>query len=200
MLNVTFWACFLVEKKPKLYIFKTLPFLVINLSESLQSIVRILFYCRFFSPSNTPYFFTAVFSYTRELTFPFSSSLPARPQINNRNYGKSPYLTQSFPEEHWLMCTCFLCVFCVFQWVCVSDIYLFVYVFGTWVNYLVEWWRRPVVIVRPMMCDMRTMLIFLFLRYKLGAPHLARLVVLSLTGVFFCFVFFYIFKYKYWSN
>lgn len=41
----------------------------------------------------------AELSYTHELTFPFSfSSLPARPQTNNRNYGKSPYLTRSNPS------------------------------------------------------------------------------------------------------
>lgn len=43
-----------------------------------------------------------------------------------------------------------------------SDISVFVYVFGTWAYYLVEWWHRPAVIVRLMMCDMHTVLFFCF--------------------------------------
>lgn len=46
---------------------------------------------------------------------------------------------------------------------CVSDIYVFVYVFGTWAHYLVEWWRRPAVTVRLMMCGVRTEFFFLLL-------------------------------------
>lgn len=141
-----------------LYWLKTGP----NMDVLNRAVQKSLEYC-----VNIDCFSTTVFSYTHKHTFPFSfSSLPAHPQINNGNYGKSPYLTQSFPEEHWLMFFVYFCVFsCVSQWVRVSDIYVFVYVFGTWAHYLVEWWWRPVVYVRLMMCDMHTIFIYLFILF-----------------------------------
>lgn len=57
----------------------------------------------FFS-SNAPYFSTTLNSH---FPFRFPSLLP-RPLTNDTIYVKSPYLTQSFPEEHWLLCTCFV--------------------------------------------------------------------------------------------
>lgn len=89
------------------------------------------------------------------------SSLPARPQINNGNYGKSPYLTQSFPEEHQLLCICFMCFLCLSVSLCFW--YLCVCVCVWHLGTLFGWMGRIVVTVRLRMCEMR-MFCFVFLR------------------------------------
>lgn len=111
---VTFCACLLVK-----HLVKNRPkrgFLSIlgdkSVQKSLDYCVNCLLLKIFFSPSLTQH----MFSYTHELTFPFSffPSLPARPQTNTVNYGEISVSDPILPwrtliNVHW----CVLCMFSV---------------------------------------------------------------------------------------
>lgn len=90
---------------------------------------------------------------------------PSTPSVKPRELWEISVSDPILPWRTLINVHMFLCLFCVFQCVCVSDVSVFVYVFGTWAHYVVEWWRRrPAVVEHLMMCDMRTKFFLFVLR------------------------------------